>query len=342
MAPARRPLLGGSLKERLERSGLADETSAEGALTAAAESSGMVVLGPWWGDADQELLYWTPFLSWWRRRYRLDKERIVAVSRGEAGAWYEGVGGRYIDLSELYDPDSLAELEQARRQELESRGKRFGGTDADRQVLKRLNRRLGFRGVSAVPPWAMAVMLDRYWAGQAGPAVLAARTRPQPLKIKPKLARKLFPTLPERYLALGLGGVGADRGPALERLALRLARNSAVAILAEPEDHAFAQTLAGHDGRLRAIRLEPRTGKAAASAVLAGAGGFIGPQGWMAYAAAALGRPAVALTSEAGPRQPIDRAAAGQLLARPPLWIDLAETELAAVALERLAAGPAD
>ena len=301
----------------------------------------MVVLGPWWGGADQELLYWTPFLSWWRRRYRLDKERIVAVSSGQAGAWYEGVGGRYIDLSELYDPDSLAELEQARRQELEIRGKRFGGTDADRQVLKRLNRRLGFRGVSAVPPWAMAVMLDRYWSGKAGPAVLAGLTRSQPLKVKPKLARKLFPGLPERYVALGLAGLGPDRGAALERLAHRLARDSAVVVLAEPEDHAFAEALAGGEGRIQVIGLEPRTGKAAASAVLAGARGFIGPQGWMAYAAGALGRPAVGLNA-AGPRPPVDRAAAAQLLARAPLWIDLAETELAAVVLDRLAAGPAD
>ena len=342
LAPERRPLLGGALKERLGRSAVDDETSAEGALASAAESSGVVVLGPWWGDADQELLYWTPFLSWWRRRYRIDKQRIVAVSSGQAGAWYEGVGGRYIDISELYDPDSLMALEQARRQELESRGKRFGGTDADSQVLKRLNRRLGFRGVTAVPPWAMAVMLDRFWSGQAGPALLAARTRPQPLKIKPKIARKLFPGLPESYVALGLGETGPDRGPALERLALRVAQDGAVVVLAEPEDHAFAETLAGRDGRIRVIGLEPRTGKAAASAVLAAARGFIGPQGWMAYAAAALGRPAVALTAAAGPRPPIDQAAAAQLLARPPVWIDIAETELAAVALEHLAAERAD
>ncbi len=124
LAPSRRPLLKAALKERLGRGVLPDEISAEGAMTSASQSQGMVVLGPWWGEADQELLYWVPFASWWRRRYGVDKERIVAVSSGQAGPWYEGVAGRYIDLSELYDPDALAELEQARREELESRGKR--------------------------------------------------------------------------------------------------------------------------------------------------------------------------------------------------------------------------
>lgn len=343
IAPARRPLLKGSLKERLRTSRLADETSAEAALAAAGESQGMVVLGPWWGDADEELLYWVPFLSWWRRRYRVERERIVAVSSGQAAPWYEGVAGRYIDLAELYDAETLAGIAQARRQELESRAKRFGGTRAEREVLKRLNRRLGFRGVAAVPQWAMAVMLERYWSGQAGPAMLAARTRPHPLKVKTKWARKLFKRLPESYVALGLGG-SADRGrrEPLKQLALRIARQHEVVILAEPEDRAFAEALTAQETMLQMIELEPRTFKETAATLLAASRGYIGPAGWMAYAAASLGRPTVCLTTGSEPRDLIDRAAAAQLMARPPFVVDPAETEIAAAALTRLAAAPAD
>ena len=343
VAPARRPLLKGSLRERLRTSPLADETLAEATMAAAAESRGMVVLGPWWGDADQELLYWAPFVSWWRRRYKVDRERIVAVSSGQAARWYEGLAGRYIDLAELYDAEALAGIERAHSQELASRAKRFGSTEAEREVLKRLNRRLGFRGVSAAPAWVMAVMLERYWAGQAGPSVLAARTRSQPLKVKTKWARNMFDGLPERYVALGLGGESnPERRKLIEQLALRIGRNHAVVILAEPKDGAFAEALTAKATMLQMIELEAGTRKETATALLAASSGYIGPAGWMAYAAASLNRPTVCLTSGAEPRDLIDRAAATQLMARAPFFIDLAETEIAAVAVTRLAAAPAD
>ena len=342
LAPERRPLLKNSLRERLQRSVLDDEISAEAVMAAAGESPGTVVLGPWWGDADQELLYWAPFLDWWRRRYKVDKDRIVVVSSGRAGAWYEGVLGRYIDLAELYDPPALAELERGRGEEMRHRNKRFGGTAADREVLKRLNRRLGFRGVTAMPPWVMAVALDRYWSGQAGPAVLGSRTRPQSLKIKQKVARRLFPRLPDAYVCLDVSGAAAaspERRQALEALALRIARDHQTVVLAEPGDVAFAGSLIGGSKMQQMIELEPATRKQTASAVLAAARGFIGPPGWMAYAAANLDRPAVCVTSGREPRQLIDQGSADRLLARPPLWIDLAETEIAATALHRLVAG---
>ena len=341
VAPSRRPLLAGALRERLQRGVLDDEISAEAVMAAAGEGQGTVVLGPWWGDAGQELLYWTPFIDWWRRRYKVDKDRIVVVSSGRAGAWYEGVLGRYIDLSELYDPQALAELERSRGEEMRHRGKRFGGTEADREVLKRLNRRLGFRGVTALPPWVMAVALDRYWSGQAGPAVLSARTRPQPLKIKEKFARRLFSGLPGAYVCLDVSGAGAaspERRKALEAVALRIGRSHEVVVLAGPGDVAFAEALVGQSVMLQMIDLEPATRKETASALLAASSGFIGPPGWMAYAAANLGRPTVCLTSAPGPREMIDQGSADRLLGRPPLWIDLAETEIAATALHRLVA----
>ncbi len=209
-------------------------------------------------------------------------------------------------------------------------------------MLKRLNRRLGFRGVTAVPQWAMAVMLERYWSGQAGPAMLAARTRPHPLKVKTKWARKLFRRLPESYVALGLGGAAGRGREPLKQLALRIARQHEVVILAAPEDRAFAEALTAQETMLQMIELEPRTCKETAATLLAASRGYIGPAGWMAYAAASLGRPTVCLTTGSEPRDLIDRAAAAQLMARPPFVVDAAETEIAAAALTRLAAPPAD
>ncbi len=338
LAPARRPLLKASLGERLERGLVANEVSAERAMAAAAEGHGLVVLGPWWDDPDTELLYWTPFLRWWRRHYQVEKERIVVVSSGGARPWYDGLVGQYFDLEELYDPGALADLDRSRREELAQRNKRFGVTEADRQIVKRLDRRLGFRGLKALPPWAMAVTFERYWSGHAGPAVLNARARPQALRIKEKRARQLLPGLPPRYVATGPPGEGSE---AFEALIRRVAAKTPVAVLAGPADAERATALAGSARGIQVVLLEPRSAKGTVSAVLAGASGYLGPQGWMAHAAAALGRPAICLGGGRDERQLVDAATAARLFQPSPVALDLVDAAALAEMLELLFAGRA-
>ncbi len=338
LAPASRPLLKTSLGERLERGLVANEVSAERAMTAAAEGHGLVVLGPWWDDPDTELLYWTPFLRWWRRLYQVEKERIVVVSSGGARPWYDGLVGQYFDLDELYDPGALADLDRGRREELAQRNKRFGVTEADRQIVKRLDRRLGFRGLKALPPWAMAVTFERYWSGQAGPALLNARTRPQALRIKEKRARQLLPSLPPRYVAARLPEKGSE---AFEALIRSVADQTGVAILAGPADAERAAALAASARSIQVVLLEERRSKGTASTVLAGASGYLGPQGWMAHAAAALGRPAICLGGGRDERQLVDAATAARLFQPAPLAIDLEDAAALAEVLQLLALGRA-
>ena len=314
LAPARRPLLKLDLRGRLGGGSLANEISAEGIMAAAAEGRGPVILGPWWGEPELEILYWTPFLRWWRRRYQVDKERLFTVSSGGAAAWYQDLG-QYLDLSVLYEPALLADLERSRAEELAQRKKRFGVTSADRQILKRLDRRLGFRGVSALPPWVMAVIFERYWSGRDGPAVLADRTRPQGLKIKEKLVRRRFPQLPAAYAAFGAAGSMAEMEPLLRGTAA----GSPVVILAEPEAAGWAEAMAVSDPRIQAIALEPASAKDVVTTVLAGAAAYVGPPGWMAYAAAGLGKRALCLRDAATDRELIDQAAAARLFSPPPL-----------------------
>lgn len=314
LAPARRPLVKEDMDGRLGRDVLANEISAEGVMAAAAEGRGPVVLGPWWGEPELELLYWTPFLRWWRRRYLVDKARLVAVSTGRAAAWYENLG-QYLDLSELYEPALLAELERSRAEELAARNKRFGTTAADRQILKRLDRRLGFRGLNVLPSWVMAAAFERYWSGEAGPALLARRTRAQPLKIKEKLIRRRFPHLPARYVAFGAMGAMAEMEPLLRGAAA----GCPVVILAEPEAVGWAEAMAVSDSRIQSIVLEPASAKGVVTTVLAGAAAYLGPPGWMAYAAAGLGRQALCLRGAETDRELIDQAAAARLFSPAPL-----------------------
>jgi hypothetical protein len=271
----------------------------------------------------------------------VDKARIVIVSSGGAGAWYEGLTGKYLDLSELYEPAALAELQAGRLEELEARRKRFGLTDADRQVLKRLDRRTGFQGVRALPAWTMAVIFDRYWSGHAGPALLNARTRAQTLQLKPKQARQLTRNLPPDFLAVGLDGTGAadaERQAAFEALVRRTAERAQMVILAEPDQAAAARRIAASGTGMQVLELEPANAKRTATAVLAAARAWLGPQTWMAHVAAATGRPSICLRLDDDFRRSIHAASAARLFDPPPLVLSLGDLGAIAGALDRVVA----
>lgn len=342
LAPESRPLLKADVAGRLDRRVLANALSAERAMAEAAEGRGMIAVGPWWDDPELEILYWAPFVRWWRRRYQVDKDRIVVISGGGSAAWYDGALGQHLDLRELYDPQALADLLRSRAEELSGRRKRFGITDADRQVLKRLNRRLGFRGLKTLPPWAMAVQFERYWSGEAGPALLADRTRAQPLKMKDKRARQLVPGLPPEFVAVGLPDrLASESGlrMGLKAMIRRAAERTGVVLLAEPACAAWAAQLSG--GPIQVLALDPATAKSTVSAAVAASIAHIGPAGWMAYTAAAYGRPAICLGEGSNERELIDMAAAARLFPRAPLLIGLEDIETARAGLELIIAGAA-
>ena len=61
-----------------------------------------VLAGPWLGEIAFELLYWLPFLRWAVSEFPGLRDRLVVLSRGGAGPWYQGLAWRYIDLFEHF------------------------------------------------------------------------------------------------------------------------------------------------------------------------------------------------------------------------------------------------
>ena len=51
-----------------------------------------VLAGPWLGEIAFELLYWLPFLRWALSEFPGLRDRLVVLSRGGAGPWYQGIG----------------------------------------------------------------------------------------------------------------------------------------------------------------------------------------------------------------------------------------------------------
>ena len=74
-----------------------------------------IVAGPWLSEVGFEVLYWIPFLRWFEDRYRVDRERVIAVSRGGSAEWYGDVADRYVEIFDHIDPETFARRNAERR-----------------------------------------------------------------------------------------------------------------------------------------------------------------------------------------------------------------------------------
>ncbi len=90
----------------------------------------LLVAGPWLSEVGFETLYWVPFLHWLKTAFHIDPSRIVAVSRGGVGSWYQGVAERYVEIWDELDP-----AEFARRNAARGVVKHYEPSDLDRDVL---------------------------------------------------------------------------------------------------------------------------------------------------------------------------------------------------------------
>lgn len=88
-------------EERLE------QFEVERRLQAMGRGQGPIVAGPWLGELGYEILYWIPFLRWACERYDIDPSRITAISRGGPRSWYGDLAEHYVDVFELYSPETV-------------------------------------------------------------------------------------------------------------------------------------------------------------------------------------------------------------------------------------------
>ena len=72
-----------------------------------ANSPKHIVVGPWLSEVGFELLYWIPFLNWVKTYRPFDPERMVVISSGGAGIWYQNITPNYIDLFDFYTPEQF-------------------------------------------------------------------------------------------------------------------------------------------------------------------------------------------------------------------------------------------
>lgn len=238
-----------------------------------------------------EALYWLPYLQQLRERYRLKRERLIAVTRGGAGAWYDTA--HTVELYDYVPPGDLRLL-AFQGAKMNASIKQMAMTRWERRLLVLVAERMGIRRYHVLHPSRMYQALDAYWLVQTmgfAPMMQQLRfvsipTPPVPVGL----------TLPDQYVAMrwyqrptwplteGL----LDWTQAMVR---EIAKTMPVVILrssAYLDDHVDFPAPDGPN--ITVIHAEPwRDNLAVQSAILKRASGFVGTWGGMAQLAVRLG-----------------------------------------------------
>jgi hypothetical protein len=168
----------------------------------AGKRRGRVVVGPWLSEIGFEVLYWIPLLRWLASRYDLEPERLVAVTRGGAGAWYRGLCESSLEIFELYTPGEVKEWHERRVRDTRSQ-KQMALSSLDREILRRVEERLG-EEVTVLHPSVMYNLLRPFWANRRPISHVDRHSHYTPLP-DPGLEASTHPVLadlPDDYVAV--------------------------------------------------------------------------------------------------------------------------------------------
>ena len=163
---------------------------------ALAKSSRPILVGPWRSELGFETLYWLPWLAQWRHRYGISRERVTAITRGGAGAWYDAA--RSVDL---YDYVPVAKVRQAMLRDSAASGsiKQQASTDWEAKLLPFIAQDLGLRRYVVLHPSLMYRGLTPWFNGQMGQTELLTHLRYTDVPVP---APPLSLPLPEKFVAV--------------------------------------------------------------------------------------------------------------------------------------------
>jgi hypothetical protein len=300
-----------------------------------------ILVGPWCGEVGFELLYWVPFVNWFRQRYDVDPARLIVLSRGGVSSWYAHAATRYVDALDHVSVEQFREATEAAK-------KQRALTRFDACLLRSVARDRAFGRVRLLHPEAMYRLFWQFWKGNL-PARRVEQYTSFAALASPNAA-DLPPGLPSRYVAVRFyfsncfPDTQANRA-FVSAVVDSLAATTDVVLLNTPftiDDHVDA-TVGGH-ARVHAIgRMPPARNLAIQTAVIRRANAFVGTYGGYAYLAPLCGVPSLAFHSNRTFFQH-HRDLAEQVFAdlgTPSLMaLDVRDADLLRTALQRVAAEP--
>ncbi len=251
-----------------------------------------IVVGPWTSEVGYEALYWLPFLRWAVDRHGASPDRVIALSRGGTAAWYEGIAGTYVEIFDLVDPSEYAAEVAARR--VGGDQKQAEASEFDQKLIRLACQSVGISNPAVWHPGLMYQLFRSFWYGDRSLDFFFRHTDFRYGSIG-KAGENI--SLPPEYVAVkfytgpALPDTASNRS-LLRDVVERIAGHAPVVMLDtawstdEHRDYAF-------DG-IRGVTtlrpsLDPRTNLGVQTQVIAGARGFVGTCGGLAWLAPFLG-----------------------------------------------------
>lgn len=255
-----------------------------------------IILGPWTSEMGFEVLYWLPYIQQLRHRYHIPRERLITVTRGGAGVWYD-----VAHSVELYDyaPPSDLRISALAAQRDKASIKQFGLTSWEKKILALVAERVGLKRYHVIHPSAMYQALDPWWGHQTmgmGKAMEHLRITPIPTPLVP-----VGLALPEQYVAVrwyqrATWPLSEGLLEWTQAMVASLAQAMPVVILRASQyadDHVDFPAPTGEN--ITVVQAEPwRENLAVQSAIIKKASAYVGTWGGMAQLAVRLGIPTAA------------------------------------------------
>lgn len=260
-----------------------------------------IVVGPWLSEVGVELLFWIPFLNWFRTEHGVNRERVIAISRGGAEPWYRHIAGRYVDVFDHFEVEETKRWTEQRMRAANTQKQTEVG-EADRQILRAASEVIGTDDYQLLHPSLMHHMFRTFWSWRTGDnrlSTVLSRTSFEPLLPPGRLEG-----LPSSYVAVKayFNNCFPDNEPnrAFVRRTLRRLRERSEVVLLntdlELDDHAdFA---AGSGVHTIADRMTPRNNLELQTRAIAGADAVFATLGGFSYLAAFLNVPSFSFSSD--------------------------------------------
>lgn len=252
------------------------------------------------------MLYWLPWLAALRAKLKLAPARLIPITRGGAGAWYQTPTA--IELYAMRDPKDVR-IENRRQMLADAMQKQVVVTDWDRAVLADAAETLHLSRYLTLHPAWMYQTCAPYWEALRGLEWLLQRTQyQQPMTT----LEPLQVPLPVPFVAVSFYHRATfppnDVTGTVARLTIeQLAKAQAVVLLssgAHLDDH-VSYRLKKTPANVFQLRdlvptMTPANNLAVQSAVLAQALGFVGTYGGLSQLALRLGKPSVSFYQDWG------------------------------------------
>ena len=257
-----------------------------------------ILLGPWLGEVGFELLYWIPFLRWFAERYEIPRERLIAVSRGGASAWYSGFAGRSHDALAFMSQDEFRRRNADRTGWLGEQ-KQIASTPLDEEIVDFV-RQHEQHDVAVLHPSTMYRLFAPYWWGHRSMTWIhryAHFMTMQPASLDVQLPTDY--TAVKFYFNDCFRNTPANRA-FVDRTVRALLESGPVISLSTGiavDDHVPCEPDIAAMHEIRHL-LAPQSNLTVQSAIVASARRFVGTYGGFAYLAPLCGVPAVSYYSE--------------------------------------------